>query len=520
MVTDQPSAPVLRMVGISKRFPGTAALTDVNLEIERPMIYGLVGQNGAGKSTLLKILAGEYGPSEGEIQIAGEAVEISSSRRAHELGIGTVYQELSLLPNLSVAHNISLGQEPTNGLRIDERRLLVDSRAALARIGAGWINPETKIRDLPLSERQLVEIAKVLTLRRPRILIFDEPTAALAQTDVQRLFRIMGSLRDEGVTVIFVSHRYREVLQVCERITVLRNGRVVGMLTREEASLERLVDLTLGQKAETIFQRGLHGERLGELLLELSALNVGGRVRGVDLELRRGEIVGICGLLGSGQNELARSIGGDAHDVGGEITVKGRRVHLRSPRQALRCGVALISENRQEEGLFPDLRVAANISVASLAKVIVSRVLPILSRRRERRLTRAAASAVDIAPRAVARVVRVLSGGNQQKALLARWLMRRCDILVMIEPTRGVDVGAKLEIYHQIERLAHHGAGVVVVSTDVPEVMGLADRVLTLYEGRVTGEFDPRLASEQQISLAMQGASAAAAASEPVEVRP
>ena len=520
MATEPRQAAVLRMSGISKRFPGTAALTDVDIEIERPMIYGLVGQNGAGKSTLLKILAGEYRPSAGEIRIADETVDISSSRRAHELGIGIVYQELSLLPNLSVAHNISLGQEPMNGLRVDERRLLREARDALARIGASTINPNTKVGDLPLSERQLVEIAKVLTLRQPRILIFDEPTAALAQTDVQRLFRIMAALRDEGVTIMFVSHRYREVLQVCERITVLRNGRVVATLARDAATLERLVDLTLGQKADTIFERELHGGGAGETLLELSGLNVGRRVQGVDLSLRRGEIVGVCGLLGSGQNEFARAVGGDARDVSGQVVVAGRPVQLRSPRQALRRGIALITENRQEEGLYPDMRVTANISVASLLKIVVSPLVPILSRKRERRLTRSAASSVGIAPNALGRLVRVLSGGNQQKALLARWLMRRCDVLVMIEPTRGVDVGAKLEIYHQIERLAHEGAGVLVVSTDIPEVMGLADRVLTLYEGRVTGEFDPRLVSEQQISLAMQGASAAAIPTEPPEIAP
>jgi ABC-type sugar transport system ATPase subunit len=506
------------MVGITKRFPGTTALHGVDLEIERPMIYGLVGQNGAGKSTLLKILAGEYRQSDGEIWIDGEKVEITSTRRAHALGIGIVYQELSLLPNLSVAHNVSLGQEPMNGLRIDERRLHLDARDALRRIGADSIDPAAKVGDLPLSERQLVEIARVLTLRQPRILIFDEPTAALAHTDVQRLFRIMASLRDEGVAIIFVSHRYREVLQVCERITVLRNGGVVAALAREDATVERLVDLTLGQNANTIFSRELHAHHDRELVLELSALGVGTKVRGVDLAVHRGEIVGLCGLLGSGQNELARAIGGDVRAVGGEVTVAGQGVRLQSPRQALRHGIALITENRQEEGLFPDLRVAANISVGSLRKVVVSRLAPILSRRRERRLTREAAAAVGIAPAAIPRVIRVLSGGNQQKALLARWLMRRCQILVLIEPTRGVDVGAKVEIYHQIERLAHDGAAIVVVSTDIPEVMGLADRVLTLYEGAVTGEFDPRVASEQQISLAMQGAETTAPAPAAFEV--
>jgi ribose transport system ATP-binding protein len=508
--------PVLQMLGISKRFPGTEALHEVDLEIERPLIHGLVGQNGAGKSTLLKILAGEYGPSEGEVRINGEEVDIANPRRAHDLGIGIVYQEFSLLPNLSVAHNVSLGQEPMNGLRIDERALFAQAREALARIGAEAIPAESKVADLPLSERQLVEIAKVLILRRPRILIFDEPTAALGQTDVSRLFRIMRGLRDEGVTVIFVSHRYREVLEVCEAITVLRNGRVVERLDRGDATLERLVDLTLGQKAETVFSREHHGAHSDEVVLEAKELTVGSKVKGVDLRIRRGEIVGVCGLLGSGQNELARALGGDAADVDGSLSVGGKEVKLRSPRQALRLGIALISESRQEEGLFLDMRVAGNISIASLQKILSARALPVMSRRKERRLTREAAGAVGIPSPSVARLVRVLSGGNQQKALLGRWLMRRCDLLVMIEPTRGVDVGAKLEIYRQVERIAQEGTAVVVVSTDVPEVMGLADRLITLYEGRVTAEFDPRVATEQRISLAMQGAPLDAAAPEPV----
>jgi ABC-type sugar transport system ATPase subunit len=506
------------MFGISKRFPGTEALVDVNLEINQPMIYGLVGQNGAGKSTLLKILAGEYRQSSGEIRIEGNAVDISSPRRAHELGIGIVYQEFSLLPNLSVAHNISLGQEPINGLRIDERRLFADAREVLGRIGAEAILPERKVADLPLSERQLVEIAKVLTIRQPRILIFDEPTAALPEDDVERLFQIMASLRDHGVTIIFVSHRYREVLDVCESITVLRNGRVVGNLDRSEATLERLVDLTLGQKAETVFSRQAHSVLDGDPVLEARGLTVGTKVRGVDLSVRRGEILGICGLLGSGQNELARALGGDARNVGGMIRVGDNEVKTDSPQRALRHGIALITENRQDEGLFPDMRVAANISIASLGKVLAAPAVRMLSRRKERRLTREAAAGVGIASGVLSRLVRVLSGGNQQKALLGRWLMRRCDLLVMIEPTRGVDVGARLEIYGQIERLVHEGTAVVVVSTDVPEVMGLADRLITLYQGRITAEFDPRVATEQQVSLAMQGALAEIAPERDTEV--
>jgi ABC-type sugar transport system ATPase subunit len=346
------------------------------------------------------------------------------------------------------------------------------------------------------------------------VLIFDELTAALGQADVENLFEVMRGLRDQGVTILFVSHRYREVLTVCEQVTVLRNGRVVAAMSCKETSLEQLVELTVGQKTETLFKRQSRSAGVGEVVLEAEDLHVGARVRGIDMKVRRGEIVGLCGLLGSGQNELARALGGDATDVRGKLTLKGREVRLGSPRQALRLGIAIMSESRQDEGLFPDLRVAANISIASLPRVLWSQVLRVLSRRTEKRLTREAAAAVDLSAGALERLMSLLSGGNQQKAVLARWMMRRCEVLVMIEPTRGVDVGARLEIYRQIERLAVGGAGVVVVSTDVPEVMSLADRLLTLYRGRVTAELDPRDVTEREVHLAMQGGGGLSVANE------
>ncbi|HZO97625.1 MAG TPA: sugar ABC transporter ATP-binding protein [Gaiellaceae bacterium] len=504
------TAPLLRITGMTKWFPGTLALDDVDLVVERGTIHGLVGENGAGKSTLLKILAGDYRPTAGRIEIEGHEVEVSTPRRAHELGIGIVYQELSLLTNLSVAHNISLGSEPSTSLAVDERRLAEIASRALARMGVTTIDPAQKVGKIPLAERQLVEIARVLTLRQPRILIFDEPTAALGQADVDRLFRIMQALRDDGIGIIFVSHRYREVLRICDRATVMRNGRVVGEVERGETSVEHLVELTLGQKAAAAFHRTWRAGGELEPLLELRGLHVGVRVRGVDLVVRRGEIVSVCGLLGSGQNELARAVAGDVHDVSGEILVKGRAVAARSPREALGHGIALITENRQEEGLFPDMRVRANISVSSLGRVVVSPLLRVIDARKERRIASAVAQRTGIAPRALSRHIRVLSGGNQQKSLLARWLMRCAEVLVLIEPTRGVDVGAKLEIYRELEQLAQAGAGILVVSTDIPETMAVSDRIVVLHQGRVAGVLDPRSSAEQDVLLAMQGGSARA----------
>ncbi len=348
-------------------------------------------------------------------------------------------------------------------------------------------------------------------MRSPRILIFDEPTAALPHHDVERLVRIFDSLRTEGVAIIFVSHRYREVMQVCDRLTVLRNGRVVGNLQRTEASVERLVELTLGRRAEAAFCREPRTTQAGDVLLEAHGLSVGMKVKNVDLLVRRGEIVGLCGLLGSGQNEVARALCGDQPDVKGTIRLPGRQGVPSSPRRALGAGAGVITENRQDEGLFPEMSVRFNMSIAALARVVWSGLLRVVRGRSERTLTDDMARRIGILPAALSRPIRVLSGGNQQKALLARWLLRQCEVLICIEPTRGVDVGAKVEIYRQLEALARDGAGVVVVSTEVPEIMGLSDRIVVMYRGRQVAVLEPATASEQDVLIAMQGGLEAAA---------
>jgi ABC-type sugar transport system ATPase subunit len=432
-------------------------------------------------------------------------VQITGPAHAHDLGIGIVYQELSLLPNLSVAHNLSLGAEPARGLVIDEEMVTTRAVEALERIGIGTIRPNRMVGSLSLAERQLVEIAKVLTQRRARVLVFDEPTAALNHHDVERLFAIMRGLRDSGVALIFVSHRYREVLEVCDVATVLRNGRVVASVARGEASLERLVELTLGQRAETTFHRTWRSDGAGESVLSVRGLKVAARVQDVELDVRRGEIVGVCGLLGSGQNELARAICGDAEEADGDVRLAGLARLPGTPREAVAAGAGLITENRQEEGLFPSLSVLRNISVASLTRLIWSRALRLVREPLERALVGSAAERTGISPRVLSRPIMTLSGGNQQKSILARWLARGCALLVCIEPTRGVDVGAKAEIYRELEGLAKDGTGILIVSTDLPEVLGICDRVLVMFQGRLAAQLDPRTASEQDLLLAMQG---------------
>lgn len=502
------ATPLLRMRSITKRFPGTLALDGVDLDVQAGTIHGLLGENGAGKSTLLKVLAGDHPPSSGTIELNGRVVDVTDPAHAHALGIGIVYQELSLLPNLSVAHNISLGAEPMQGLVIDEQRIRQIARETLARIGVLGIEPERLVASLSLAERQLVEVAKVLTLKRAAVLVFDEPTAALNHHDVKRLFSIMRSLRDAGVGIIFVSHRYGEVLDICDVATVLRNGRVVDTITTSEATLGRLVELTLGQEADVTFDRSWRTDPNGAVLLSVRSLDVGLRVKDVDLDVRKGEIVGICGLLGSGQNELARAICGDEPDVTGQVHLMGHDGIPATSRQAVTIGAGLVTENRQDEGLFPSLSVMHNVSISSLGRILWGSALRLVRGPRERELVRLAADRTGIAHAVLPRPVLTLSGGNQQKSILARWLMRGCSLLVCIEPTRGVDVGAKAEIYRELEDLARDGAGILIVSTDIPEVQGICDRVLVMVRGRIHEELDPRMASEQDLLLAMQGGSA------------
>ncbi len=501
---------ILRMAGVTKRFPGTLALDGVDLTVRRGEIHALLGQNGAGKSTLVKILAGDYAAGEGEVRIDGQPVTIRNTRDAMRLGIGIVYQELSLLPNLTVAENMYLGREPRRGGPagyVDRRALRAEAHAALAGLGLRHLDPGARVDWLSLPERQLVEIAKVLA-RRPRLLILDEPTAALAQADAERLFDVLRALKGRDIGIIYITHRFREVLALCDRGTILRNGRVVRVVDMAGATIRDLVEATLGQASGLFYERAgrPRGEgRRGERAVAVRGLCVGDRIRDVSFDLHRGEIVGICGLLGAGQNELARSLFGDQPGAAGAVEVRGRPVSVGSPRRARRLGIGFISDSRREEGILPDMPVRQNISIASLGRVTLSRLAPLINGRSERRASAAAARETEVREAALPRPMRLLSGGNQQKALLARWLMRDSDIFVFIEPTRGVDIGARREIYGRLEALADGGRAVLVVSTDIAEVLGLADRIVVMHEGTLADVMAGPEATEERIVLAMQG---------------
>jgi len=487
------------MRGVSKRFGAVAALSDVDLIVRRGEVHSIVGQNGAGKSTLMHILAGVHQADAGRVLLGGREVRIGGTAQALALGIVTVYQELSLLPNLTVAENVLLGREPTRGPLLRRSTMQARARAILESVGVGEIPVDAEVGTLPLAQRQLVEIARALS-SDPGLLVLDEPTAALGREDAERLFGIVALLKARGVSTIFISHRFAEVLQHCDRATILRNGRLVETLDLAGVSEADLTVRMIGESAEAFYATAEHATPRRDVALQAHGLRLAGRLRGVDLTLHRGEIVGLTGLLGAGQNEVARIVAGDLAADAGDVVCGGRRVGV-GPRAAIEAGICLLTEDRRAEGLFLDLPVADNIALPSLRRL---RWGPVLDLAAQRRAVAGVMRRLDIRAASAGAPVRSLSGGNQQKAILGRWLLRDPAVLVMIEPTRGVDVGAKAELYRTFEALAREGRAILMVSSDVPELLGVADRILVFAAGEVRESVARGEADEDALNLAIQ----------------
>jgi ABC-type sugar transport system ATPase subunit len=506
-MSDFNNSPILEMRGISKRFPGVLALDNVNFSAKTGEIHSIIGQNGAGKSTLMKILAGDYSPTRGEILINGNPVAFNNQRESRAQGISIVYQELSLLPNISVADNVFLGREFRNYGLIDQKTIIKESRKVLATLGVENIDVNQKLGLLPLAQQQLVEIAKALSFR-PQILILDEPTAALAPKDADRLFQILRRLREQNIAILYITHRLKEIIAYCDRGTILRNGAVVETLDiTPDTTEETLIELMIGQEVNTFYRGSLETKnKAAPTMLKVSGLKVSDRINEVSFELRQGEILGITGLLGAGQNELARALFGVQTETKGNIYRSGEAVAINSPLKAIKLGICLLTENRKEEGLFLDLSVKENISLPSLKRFIKSPLFPFIKNKDEKKQVKEIIDRVNVILRSPGTKMRTLSGGNQQKAVLARWLLKDLEVLVFIEPTRGIDVGAKAEIYRYLERLAQEGRGIIVISPELTEVMGIADRILVMHEGRIIKEFSSDEASEELLLGAIQGA--------------
>ncbi|WP_131104103.1 sugar ABC transporter ATP-binding protein [Ornithinimicrobium sufpigmenti] len=486
------SPAVLRARGLTKRFFGNAVLQDVDLDLHPGQVHGLVGENGAGKSTLMKLLAGVHHPDGGTIEMLGQTRSFSHPVQAQEAGLSTVFQEFNLLPDRTVAENIYLGREPRSGLLVDTARMQRDTADLLDGLGVTGLAPSRTVRSLSVAEQQIVEIAKAVSYDA-RIISMDEPTAALAGHEVDLLYRIIERLLERDVAILYVSHRLKEIFDLCDTITVLKDGRQVATRPAAELDEATLVRLMVGRPISSFFPDPLPGTTLGEELLTLSGAG-NGYVDGVDLSVRAGEIVGLAGLQGSGRTELVESIFGVHPFTRGTMTLRGRTVRTTSPRQAIRQGLALVTEDRKAKGL------ALNQSILDNALGVVRAVLPGRAAR-----TRAdmpgILSSLEVAARSLGQEVQFLSGGNQQKVVLARWLSTDPAVILMDEPTRGIDVGAKHAIYELLRQLAHRGVGVLMVSSELPEVIGLSDRILVMRDGRLAGELPAGSSEEDVIAL-------------------
>ncbi|GAA1760161.1 MULTISPECIES: sugar ABC transporter ATP-binding protein [Streptomonospora] len=498
------AAPLLRMTGVSKAFPGVQALTDVHLELRSGEVHALMGENGAGKSTLIKMLAGVHTPDSGTIEIDENPVSISTPQRAVDLGIAVIHQELNLAPNLTVAQNLALGREPRTrfGL-LDRARIRREAAAKLERVGGG-IDPDTVLGTLSVGMQQVVEIARAVA-QNARLLVLDEPTAALSETEAQRLFSLVEEMRGRGMGLLYISHRMEEVYRLADTVTVLRDGHWVGTSPRTELEPEDIVTRMVGRTLTDLYAR--RRQEPGEPVLEAEGIGDGAGIGPVDLTLRAGEVVGLGGLIGAGRTELAQLLFGAARARRGRLRVGGRPVHHRSPLDATRNGVAYVPESRKEQALFPDMSIRDNVVTTGLGLGQVSD-LGVLRRGRVSRRVASQIDALRVRCSSVLQRVAELSGGNQQKVVLGRWLAVSPRVLLLDEPTRGVDVGAKQEIYRIVDRLAAEGVAVLVISSDLPELLGISDRVLVMRNGTVAAELSRAEATEEAVMLHATGVAA------------
>ncbi len=493
-------APLLELRGVTRRYPGVTALDRVDLSVRAGEVHALVGENGAGKSTLLRVMAGAISPDAGELRLDGRAVAFAGPRDALARGITVIYQELTLVPQLPVAENVFLGIEPVRGGLVDRARLRTATARALAELGLE-VDPSLPVARLSVARRQMVEMARAL-VRNARVLALDEPTATLTPHETARLFACVERLRSAGVGIVFVSHRLEEVRRLADRVTVLRDGAMVWTGPAAEKDDAALVRAMVGRDVE--YPRRPAARPPEEPpALEVRELSREPAFRGVSLRLRRGEIVGLAGLVGAGRTELARVLAGAERAGAGTMTLAGAPYRPRSPREAIRRGVVYFPEDRQRAGLVPRLTVGENVTLSALDRFTR---LGLVRRPAERRAAGAAVRDADVRPPDLGREARTLSGGNQQKVVVARGLLARARVLLFDEPTRGVDIGAKAELHRQIRALADEGRAVLVISSELPELLALADRLVVLREGQVTGALEGEaMTPERVMGLAVAG---------------
>jgi rhamnose transport system ATP-binding protein len=497
-------APAVALRGVSKSFGSTRALSDVSLDLFAGEAHGLAGENGAGKSTLVKILSGVYRPDAGRLLLDGQPVSFTGPGAARDAGVAVIYQEPTLFPDLSVAENIFMGRQPRAGLgRIDRRAMHAETARLFQRLGVA-LDPAAPARGLSIADQQMVEIAKALSLHA-RVLIMDEPTAALTPDEVKRLFAVAEALRRDGAAVLFISHRLEEVFALCQRVTTLRDGQLIASEPVADLTPDDLIRRMVGRALDTLYPKA--DAPIGEVALRVDRLTREGVFTDVSFEVRRGELVALAGLIGAGRTEVARAIFGVDRWDAGSVTLAGTPLPPGSPTRAMAAGVALVPEDRRAQGLVMDLSIERNLGLTQLRTLHRG---GLMNRRRERSRAADWALRLQLRYRRLSDAVGLLSGGNQQKVVLAKWLATQPAVLIVDEPTRGIDVGTKAEVHRLLSELASRGLAVLMISSDLPEVLGMADRVLVMREGRLVAEIARADATEESVMAAATGQAAAA----------
>ncbi|WP_102275772.1 sugar ABC transporter ATP-binding protein [Cytobacillus massiliigabonensis] len=491
---------LLIMKGISKAFPGVQALSNVDFELYKGEVHALLGENGAGKSTLMKILTGIYQKDSGKIFYQGKEVEIPDTKEAQELGISIIHQELNLALDLTIAQNIFIGREPKKGfnLFLDEKELNKKAQKLFDRLNI-QLNPKDLVGNLSVAKQQMVEIAKALSFDS-KILIMDEPTAALTDSEIDSLFAIIRNLRKDGVGIIYISHRMEELKQITDRATVMRDGTYVGTINMAEATIDQIISMMVGRQIYQNQKPEIQA-RNREKVLEVRNLNRGSMIKDVNFSLHRGEILGFAGLMGAGRTEVARAIFGADPLETGEIFINGKKIHIKSPNDAVRNGIGYLSEDRKQFGLMLEMDVKANVAIAAMKNFIQ---LGWLNNTNINKQSARMVDSLKIKTPSINQQVKNLSGGNQQKVVIGKWLTRDSDILIFDEPTRGIDIGAKDEIYKLLNELASQGKSIIMISSELPEILRMSHRVIVMCEGRITGELrnDEKISQEEIMALA------------------
>ena len=487
--------PMLKMEGVSKIFPGVKALDNINITAYKGEVTALMGENGAGKSTLMKILSGVYQKDEGKIFIEGEEAHIKNIKSAEEYAVTIIHQEMSLINNLTIAENIFLGNEKFNKFtkKINKKLLVERSILFLDQIGCN-LDPNKLVSSINVGEKQMVEIAKALT-KNARIIIMDEPTTALTKIETQNLFKVIENLKKKGIAIIYISHRMEEIFAICDRVEVLRDGKYAGNALIKEIDNNKLIAMMVGRTIEEQFP--YKKIEKGKVLLEVSNLTSKVGINNISFTVREGEIVGIAGLMGAGRTELAKTIFGYYKKEKGTIKLKGKRINIKNIQQAINNGICYLSEDRKKEGCILGLSVEDNMILSNLCKY--ENGFKIINKNKTKKDIDFYIKKLNIKTPNKDQLIKNLSGGNQQKVILAKWLLLSPDILIIDEPTRGIDVGAKKEIYELLNELKESGKAIIMISSDLPEVLGISDRILVMSEGKITGELNREEATQEKI---------------------